>query len=85
MGSALVREGLRRLQSEGIGMVYVLGDPAYYARFGFLPERSVETPYPLPSEWADAWQSLRLMDAIGPAGGKLSLPRLWLDPALWSA
>lgn len=34
-GSALIREGLSRLQSEGaIGCVLV-GDPGYYARFGF--------------------------------------------------
>jgi putative acetyltransferase len=86
VGSALVRAGLRRLEEEGIGRVFVLGDPGYYARFGFDPERSVETPYPLPPVWADAWQSLRLEDEPGEiVAGKLSLPGFWLDPALWSA
>jgi putative acetyltransferase len=85
IGSALVRTGLHQLLGEGISAVYVLGDPAYYGRLGFSPERSVRTPYPLPSEWADAWQSQTLGDAVGPAGGKLSLPEVWLDPALWSA
>lgn len=85
IGSSLVRTGLRQLREEGISAVYVLGDPAYYGRLGFSPERSVRTPYPLPPEWADAWQSQTLGDAVGPAGGELSLPDVWLDPALWSA
>ena len=34
-GQALIREGLGRLQSVGAGGCVLLGDPAYYARFGF--------------------------------------------------
>ena len=84
IGSALVRAGLRRLREEGIGVVYVLGDPAYYGRLGFSAERSVRTPYPLPPEWADAWQSQCLGDAVALDGETLSLPAFWLDPRLWS-
>jgi len=85
IGTALVREGLRRLETEGIGLVFVLGDPAYYGRFGFRHEAFVSAPYPLPAEWADAWQSRCLGDAVARASGKLLLPDVWLDPALWSA
>ena len=35
IGQALIREGLRRLRSMGAGGCVLLGDPAYYARFGF--------------------------------------------------
>ena len=35
IGQALVREGLRRLQAMGAGGCVLLGDPTYYARFGF--------------------------------------------------
>ena len=84
IGSALVREGLQRLRKEGIRAVYVLGDPSYYGRLGFSPERSVRAPYTLPAEWADAWQSRCLGDDGVPAAGNLSLPEFWLDPALWS-
>ena len=35
LGSALVREGLARARSEGWRAVFVLGEPAYYGRFGF--------------------------------------------------
>ena len=61
----------------------VLGDPAYYGRFGFVPEESVTPPYPLPEEWADAWQSLRREPATILEDGALSLPAAWMDPALW--
>ena len=79
-----MRAGLLRLEEAGIRSVYVLGDPAYYSRFGFAPERSVATPYPLPAEWADAWQSLCLGDPAAGVSGRLVLPEFWLDPALWS-
>lgn len=35
VGQALIREGLRRLRSLGAGGCVLLGNPAYYARFGF--------------------------------------------------
>lgn len=35
IGSALVREGLAACAATGIAFVVVLGDPAYYGRFGF--------------------------------------------------
>jgi predicted N-acetyltransferase YhbS len=35
IGQALVREGLRRLESAGAAGCVVLGDPDYYQRFGF--------------------------------------------------
>src|SRR5580704_16755210 len=35
IGRALIREGLQRLQSQGAGGCVLLGDPAYYCRFGF--------------------------------------------------
>jgi putative acetyltransferase len=38
IGQTLIREGLRRLQSMGAGGCVLLGDPAYYARFGFENE-----------------------------------------------
>jgi len=37
VGSALVRGGLARCAEIGYGAVVVVGHPAYYPRFGFLP------------------------------------------------
>jgi putative acetyltransferase len=38
LGSALIRAGLQRAQGAGWDGVFVLGDPGYYRRFGFVPE-----------------------------------------------
>lgn len=35
IGSELIREGLRRLRAMGAAGCVLLGDPAYYGRFGF--------------------------------------------------
>jgi len=83
IGSALIRDGLTRLKTEGAAQVYVLGNPAYYGRFGFAPERHVVPPYALPERWRDAWQSVRLSGTHSRVGGRLTVPRPWRDPALW--
>ncbi len=36
IGSALIREGLRQCVDFGWRAVFLLGDPAYYSRFGFV-------------------------------------------------
>ena len=35
IGSLLIREGLRRIAEQGCELCVLLGDPAYYDRFGF--------------------------------------------------
>ena len=36
IGSALIREGLERCKQAGYHAVVLIGDPAYYSRFGFV-------------------------------------------------
>lgn len=38
IGTALIARGLARLRADGANGCVVLGDPAYYARFGFSPD-----------------------------------------------
>lgn len=83
-GSGLVREGLARLAQSGIGSVFVLGDPRYYARFGFTADPRVKPPYALPEAWRGAWQSLRLDASASAAGTRLNVPAPWRRAALWS-
>ena len=83
-GSALLQGGLQRLAAGDVRQVFVLGDPAYYRRFGFRPETAVVPPYPLPADWTGAWQSLSLGDAAPLGPGSLALPTPWLQPALWA-
>ena len=84
IGSELVRDGLRRLRESGVRKVFVLGDPAFYGRLGFVQETDVTAPYPLPPEWEKAWQSQTLGDDRPPLAGRLILPDAWMEPALWA-
>ncbi len=59
VGSALVRESLRRAAETAYPLVVVLGHPEYYPRFGFEPGDAygVTCPYEVP---ARAWMIHRL-------------------------
>jgi putative acetyltransferase len=83
LGTRLVQAGLKQLQGPGVRQVFVLGDPEYYRRFGFLPEQSILPPYPMPPAYAEAWQSVLLPGAPPLAPGPLPLPQVWMQPSLW--
>ncbi|MEM6665113.1 MAG: N-acetyltransferase [Pseudomonadota bacterium] len=83
IGRALVEAGFAMLRERGISHVFVLGDPAYYARLGFLAERAISPPYDLPDEWDGAWQSKALGAGGEPIKGRLEVPEIWQKPALW--
>jgi putative acetyltransferase len=53
IGSRLVRDALRRLRDSGAAGCVVLGDPAYYSRFGFKPEPGLVLPG-VPAEYFQA-------------------------------
>jgi len=50
VGSALVREGLRRSAESGYEAVVVLGHPAYYPRFGFSAQLAAHLAAPYAGE-----------------------------------
>ena len=65
IGSALIRAGLDRAATAGIAFVAVLGDPAYYGRFGFRADRAAG----LAVSWSGPnFMGLSLGDAARPAG-----------------
>ena len=84
VGAALIADALRRVGASGAARVFVLGDPAYYGRYGFRVDRNIAAPYPLPEEWATAWQSLSLRDDASTVQGRLIVPEPWRQPALWA-
>ncbi len=84
IGSKLIRAGFDLLRKANVCCVYVLGDPAYYARFGFTPEFNVKPPYALPEEWKGAWQSNALNPGAAALTGTLRPPEVWLQPKLWA-
>lgn len=52
IGGQLVRYGLEEARALGFGSVIVLGHPAYYPRFGFVPASrfGIRTDYDVPDE-----------------------------------
>lgn len=83
IGETLIRFGLDRIRCEGFAKVMVLGDPAYYSRFGFVADERVTPPYDLPEEWRGAWQSLSLSADGHDAAGQLVVPDPWKRRELW--
>ena len=57
IGGRLIERGLKLLSKSGIDLVFVLGHPEYYPRYGFKPAGYLgfEAPYSIPDEHADAW------------------------------
>ena len=66
IGGMLVANGLACLTRAGVRLVFVLGYPAYYTRFGFVTAggRGFAAPYPIPPQHADAWMMQALYDGI---------------------
>ncbi|MGC1302238.1 MAG: N-acetyltransferase, partial [Caulobacteraceae bacterium] len=44
IGSAVIRDGLRRLRGMGAQGCVVFGDPGYYGRFGFISDPGLRYP-----------------------------------------
>ena len=72
IGSALVREALRRADELGEPFVLVLGHPEYYPRFGF------ELAAPLgvlpPADYGPAWMLARLSAYDPSVTGRVEFP-----------
>jgi putative acetyltransferase len=62
IGAALVRAALAAADGRGAGLVAVLGEPAYYGRFGFAPaaRHGLRLPWDVPAE--------AFMVRLGPKG-----------------
>ena len=84
VGGSMIKAGFQELEKEGVSRLFVLGDPAYYGRFGFKQDSLVETPCPIPAEWGSAWQSRLLGESSAPCAGKLTVPEPWRQPGLWA-
>ncbi|WP_417317135.1 GNAT family N-acetyltransferase [Emcibacter sp.] len=89
VGGDLIRCSLEVLAAAGVGLVFVLGHPGYYPRFGFSPagKQGFDAPYPIPAENADAWMVEKLGDVRLPKGfhdriiccEALSKPEYWRE------
>ena len=57
VGGKLIKFGLNWLKISGIDLVFVLGHPSYYPRFGFTAagDYGLNAPYPIKAEHYEAW------------------------------
>jgi len=86
IGEKLIRRGLGILTRKGIDLVFVLGHTSYYPRFGFTPAIAAgfEPPYPIESEFTDAWMVHVLNPACeGSYRGKVLCADTFDDPKYW--
>ncbi len=86
IGGKLIEFGLQILSKAGVDLVFVLGYPTYYSRYGFKPARNLgfDTPYSIPEAHADAWmvQALR-PGVIGVITGKVICADKLQNPKYW--
>ena len=84
VGSNLIDAGTDMLTKDGVNVLLVYGDPAYYGRFGFEEEigHSFVTPYTL--QYPFGWTGMMLNDTPVPEQpiqfecvSALSKPDLW--------
>lgn len=86
IGGKLIEHGLALLSRSGVDLVFVLGHPEYYPRYGFTPAGQIgfEAAYPIPDEHAGAWmvQALR-SGVIGTVSGKIICADALNKPEHW--
>ena len=86
IGTHLTQVGLRMLAEAGVDLVFVLGHPNYYPRFGFMPagERGFSAPYPIPESHAPAWMVNELKPGIiAKMQGKVICADMLNKPEYW--
>lgn len=86
IGTELVRRAFDRLQVDGVELVFVLGYPDYYSRFGFAPAgaQGFDAPYPILPKNADAWMVQELRPgAIDCYAGTVRCCNALDHPQLW--
>lgn len=64
IGTQLCEYGLELLAADGTELVFVLGYPEYYRRFGFITagREGFAPPYPIEEKNADGWMVKALVD-----------------------
>jgi predicted N-acetyltransferase YhbS len=86
IGSQLVTEGFRQLCDAGMELVFVLGHPGYYPRFGFSEAgiQGFEAPYPIAAKNAAAWMVKELRaGALEGSHGRVVCADALADPKYW--
>ena len=86
VGGRLIKEGARILSEKGVCLVFVLGYPDIYNRYGFEPawRHRLIAPYPQPKQWKDAWMVMELKpDTLSSGKGTVVCANTLNKPEYW--
>jgi len=86
VGGRLIKDSLHYLKELDVELVFVLGHPGYYPRFGFTPAGGLgyEAPYHIPVKHADAWMVQELCPGIiEKTQGKVQCSHVLNKPEHW--
>jgi putative acetyltransferase len=86
IGGQLIEQGFQVLSDSGIDLVFVLGYPNYYSRFGFesAGKLGFDAPYPIPEEVADAWMVKALKpNVLRPLKARVVCADALMKPEYW--
>ena len=86
IGTQLSEYGLDLLARDGVDLVFVLGHPNYYPRFGFTPAgvHGFTAPHPIPPAHAPAWMVKEMKPGmIAQTQGQVICADMLNDPKYW--
>ena len=78
VGASLIRAEIELADSAGYPLIAVLGDPAYYGRFGFVPAQTLGIEPPA-LDWAEHFQVLPLSCFSTAIRGTFRYPRPFME------
>ena len=86
IGGKLIMKGLNFLSNLDVSLVFVLGHPIYYVKYGFKPAGYLgfDAPFPIPENNANAWMVQALKSGvIGKIHGKIKCAGTLNKPEYW--
>ncbi len=84
IGAELVTTGIEHLSKTGADLIFVYGDPAYYARFGFTGSAASKFLPPFVLKYPSGWQALALKEsAVNESALEISCVEPLCKPELW--
>jgi predicted N-acetyltransferase YhbS len=86
IGGRLIKEGLKQLKAAGVELVFVLGHPGYYPKYGFSAAgiKGFDATYPIPPENSGAWMVQELHPGtIECISGQVICAEALNDPKYW--
>ncbi|WP_052254134.1 GNAT family N-acetyltransferase [Leisingera sp. ANG-S5] len=83
VGKELMETSIAHLKSAGFDAVFVLGVPAFYPRYGFVPTDK-QTPYPDLLTMPESWMALELTaGTVAKLSGRTKAIPEFMQPAMW--